>query len=230
MKKLIATSVICLTTLAAVETASADTTELKQSAVFGSAAVLGGIAGGPVGFIAGALAGAFIGEEIKQADESVVVIETKNQKLANLEEELAVNQAILIEQKQSAKSLASLLQNLPSQVYFATNSDQLTPDGEAIVEVMAELIKQDPTMHVELVGHTDPRGTDEFNNVLSQYRAEAVREKLMAYGISGNKITSKGEGSNKSTAIKGDKESYALERRVDIELITPRGLAFQNSF
>ncbi len=230
MKKLLATSVICLTTAMTAQHSAAEHTELKQGAVFSSAAVLGGIAGGPVGFIAGALAGAFIGEEIKAADESKTELERQEQIVAELEEEITVNQALLLEQKESHQSLATLIQNLPSQVYFATNSDQLTPEGEAIIEVLADLIERDPTMLVEVVGHTDPRGTDEYNNVLSQYRAEAVREKLLAAGVDEQRITTRGEGSNKSTALKGDKESYALERRVDIELINPRGFAYQNSF
>ncbi|WP_317932982.1 OmpA family protein [Halioxenophilus sp. WMMB6] len=230
MKKSILTSTLCLAILTASQYSSAGTTELKQGAAFGGTAVLGAIAGGPIGFVAGAITGALIGEELKAADQADEAINAASNEVITLKEELSMNQAMLAEREKSQDEMADLLQNLPNEVYFESNSDELTPDAESIIAVLAKLIQQDPSITVDVVGHTDPRGTDEYNNVLSQYRAEAVVAKLIDCGVPAYRISSKGEGSNQSTSMKGDLDSYALERRVDIELITDTGLAYQSNF
>ncbi len=86
-----------------------------------------------------------------------------------------------------------------------------------------------PDVSIELTGHTDPRGNDDYNNVLSQYRAKAVKDKLMEIGVEDYRIDTHGEGENYSKAHKGDREAYALERRVDIDFLTD-GNSFVSRF
>jgi len=228
MKKIFLCSAISVSFFLSAQASFAGQTEAKQGALFGGGAILGAIAGGPVGFIAGAMAGAIIGEEIKTGDQAQQQVAITQGKLVSLEEDLEMKEAIISSQQASQQSLTQLIQNLPSEVYFETNSDQLTEDGKAILEVLAESIRNDPEASVELVGHTDPRGTDEYNNVLSQYRAQAVKEHLMTAGVSAEQIITRGEGSNQSTAPKGDLASYATERWVDIIIGSGEDVAYQD--
>lgn len=229
MKKLILCSAMSLSVLITSGGVHASATEAKQGALFGGAATLGAIAGGPIGFVAGATIGALIGEDIKRGDIAQKQTQISANKINALQETLAMNEIMMSESLESTEKLTSLIQNLPSEVYFESSSDQLTQDGRAIIEVLAEIIKNDSQATIELVGHTDPRGTDEFNNVLSQYRALAVEDQFIELGVSPNQIISRGEGSNFSTAPKGDTENYAFERRVDIVIHSEESVAYQFS-
>ncbi|BFM09026.1 OmpA family protein [Halioxenophilus aromaticivorans] len=220
MKKTVLCSALSVTLLIAGSGAQASTSEAKQGAIFTGGAVLGAIAGGPFGLIAGATVGALIGEDIKHGDQAKQENEESIKTIASLENTLAMNEALMEAQNKHQRDLelkfTDILSNLPGEVFFESNSDQLTQDGLAIIEVLAEVINYDPDTVVELIGHTDPRGTDEYNNVLSQYRAKAVADQLIELGVAEGRIASRGEGSNLSTAVKGDSEGYAFERRVDI--------------
>lgn len=227
-KQLLASS-LCIAIAAASLNATAGEqkfTEAKQGGAFVSAAVLGAVAGGPVGFIVGAVAGAYVGEEIKKADEADTQIAKAQANVQTLEEELSVTQLALFESEQAAQEAITLtLNDLPNQIFFATNSDTLSGDAQAILTVMADVLDQEPNATIELTGHTDPRGTDEYNNVLSQYRAQAVKTKLLELGVDHQRIVISAHGSAFSTANKGDLEHYALERRVDMQLLTDRDVA-----
>ena len=200
MKKIVICSAISVTLLLTGKASQAGTSEAKQGLIFGGSALLGAAAGGPVGFIAGAVAGALISEDIKHGDQAKVTAANSQRKITDLEKAVAMNEALIESHTQAQadteKKLVGLLQNLPGEVFFDSNDDQLTSDGLAIIEVLAEVIKHDKVAAVELVGHTDPRGTDEYNNVLSQYRAKAVAEQLVQLGIEPDRISTRGEGSN----------------------------------
>ncbi len=225
MKKVIAIttlSLLCSGAFAATNPTEKNRyTEAKQGATFFTAAITGGIAGGPLGFVIGAIGGAYMGEQIKQADEATVM--TSNLKTANLE--IGELKQQLNEQQQVTESLEHLVfQSVSLPVLFHTNSDQLNEQGRQHVHSLASFLRENPTYHVNLTGHTDPRGTDEYNNVLSQYRAEAVKAALEISGINADRIRVSGYGATYSTAKQGDVEGYAKERRVDIELTEDSGL------
>jgi outer membrane protein OmpA-like peptidoglycan-associated protein len=219
-KALLATSIAIASTTAAVAPASAGeaATGLKQGAVFSTSAVVGAAAGGPLGFVLGALGGAYLGEQIKRADQSEVTeLELAEQKMrvAELRTQLAQADAKVGELSQLA------LDTLEFQVLFHTGADQLTERGQARVAALANFLNKHPNLSVRLTGYADPRGTDEYNNVLSEYRARSVEDALMDLGIESYRIERQSFGADKSIAPKGDHEAYAMERRVDIEIFNP---------
>ncbi|GAB2191862.1 hypothetical protein MAH1_34700 [Sessilibacter sp. MAH1] len=232
MKKLIALSTLslALVTGATQSLAATTATEAKQGATFATSTIVGTIVGGPVGFVIGSLAGAYLGDEIKRADESTASLKAATSEIAYLEEELAVNQALLVDQNSQPEPYKLQLETLPMRVFFSTNSDQLNTDAEGVVDAIAEVLMENPDINIELVGHTDPRGNDDYNNVLSQYRAKSVKDKLLVMGVKESRIITRGEGSNFSQAQKGDREAYALERRVDIDFLTNTSNNFVSRF
>ncbi|GAA6167546.1 OmpA family protein [Sessilibacter corallicola] len=231
MKKFAAITTLSLALIAHSNQSLAATTvtEAKQGATFATTTIVGTIIGGPVGFVVGALAGGYLGEEIKQADEATTSLTLAEEKITALEEELVVNQALLVEQTNQSEPYKLQLESLPMRVFFSTNSDQLNTDASSVVDSIAEVLLNNPDISIELTGHTDPRGNDDYNNVLSQYRAKAVKDKLIEMGVEEYRIDTRGEGENYSQAPKGDREAYALERRVDIDFLTD-GNSFVSRF
>ncbi len=231
MKKFAAITTLSLALIAHSNQSLATTavTEAKQGATFATTTIVGTIIGGPVGFVVGALAGGYLGEEIKQADEATTSLTLAEEKITALEEELVVNQALLVEQTNQSEPYKLKLESLPMRVFFPTNSDQLNTDASSVVDSIAKVLLDNPDVSIELTGHTDPRGNDDYNNVLSQYRAKAVKDKLIEIGVEDYRIDTHGEGENYSKAHKGDREAYALERRVDIDFLTD-GNSFVSRF
>ncbi len=194
-------------------------TGLKQGTAFTTSAVAGAALGGPVGFILGALGGAYMGEQIKQADQVDVMndsLAVAQQEIQRLHQQLAANQ-------QRADEFQSLaMDTLDLNVLFRTASDQLSEQGRQRVIELAELLNRYSDMEVRLDGHADPRGTDEYNNVLAHYRAQAVRDLLIDSGVAAARIDTYSHGANRSNASRGDLKAYAAERKVSIDVSLPK--------
>jgi OOP family OmpA-OmpF porin len=89
------------------------------------------------------------------------------------------------------KAAASLLMT------FETNSAELTPTARRQLEIVAAALKNDrlATYSFTVEGHADPRGTPDLNQVLSEQRAQSVREHLVsAHGISAPRLRAEGRG------------------------------------
>lgn len=222
MKKLMITSMMLATVsvagVAHAQERDGSYTELKQGTAFTTSAVAGAVLGGPVGMILGALGGAYVGEQIEQADE----VKTMKQSLASASAELEQLHLQLARSQQAADDFQQLaVESLDLKVLFHTASDSLSEHGALRVKELAGLLRGHEQMQVRLDGYADPRGTDEYNNVLSHYRAEAVRSALIEAGIAANRIELFSHGANQSTASQGDLKGYAAERKVEIDVVVP---------
>ena len=197
-------------------------TPAKQATVFTGAAVAGAAVGGPVGFIAGALGGAWLGEQIKQAEEADMLatqLTDSRAELGNLAQQLDAARLSANDAQQLA------IDSLQFQMLFTTGDDQLQEAQERQVAAMADFLVRHPSLQVQLEGRSDPRGSDGYNNVLSDQRALSVQRALEAYGVAPERISRRALGSSQSKASKGDLDAYALERRVDIHFATPESMA-----
>lgn len=233
MKKLLMAVTVSTLTLNAIASAEAATdtekalqgdplTPAKQATVFTGAAVAGAAVGGPVGFIAGALGGAWLGEQIKQAEEADMLATQLTQsrtELGNLAQQLDAARL----SANDAQELA--LESLEFQMLFTTGDDELQEAQEQQVAAMADFLNRHPQLQVHLEGHSDPRGSDGYNNVLSDQRALSVQRTLEAYGVAPERIERRALGASQSKASKGDLDAYALERRVDIHFGMPETVA-----
>lgn len=101
-------------------------------------------------------------------------------------------------------------------VFFEFNKATLLPEAEALLEYVAEWLKQNPTVTVEVRGHTDSVGTDEQNLVLSRLRAEAVRNFLIAQGIEPQRVTAYGMGRTQPVDTNSTAVGRARNRRVEL--------------
>jgi outer membrane protein OmpA-like peptidoglycan-associated protein len=81
------------------------------------------------------------------------------------------------------------------------------------------LLNDHPTMRVELRGHTDNQGTVERNRILSEARAKAVAEYLVAHGIDRNRLTWRGFGKSLPTDTNSTPEGRQNNRRVEYRVL-----------
>lgn len=105
---------------------------------------------------------------------------------------------------------------LSSEVNFAFDSAELRPQGEMTLNEVASRLRENPDLRVRIEGHTDSVGSNEYNQGLSQRRAESVRDYLMSQGIAGNRMTATGYGEERPVATNDTDEGRSLNRRVEI--------------
>ena len=87
---------------------------------------------------------------------------------------------------ETVKYLAS---GVPDRVFFATNKSSLTTASRATLRKQATYLRKNKNLNVTIEGHADERGTREYNLALGERRANAARDYLMTYGISGKRIS-----------------------------------------
>lgn len=106
------------------------------------------------------------------------------------------------------------VESLPG-VVFAEGSAQLTPEAKAILEAVASRLVREEGM-LEVAGHTSNTGSAEFNMMLSQKRADAVRDFLISQGVEASRLTAQGYGEEQPVATNDTKAGQQANKRVEI--------------
>ncbi len=105
-------------------------------------------------------------------------------------------------------------------VNFETNSSRLTEDAKRILDEVAEELKQYPTVRIEIQAHTDSDGSAQYNQWLSERRAQSVMDYLVKKGISSRRLVPMGYGETKPIADNSTEEGKALNRRVEFVVLS----------
>ncbi len=100
-------------------------------------------------------------------------------------------------------------------VYFDYNSFDLRPDALSTLRNNAEKLKQYPNAIIQIEGHCDERGTQEYNLALGEKRALAVRSHLMNLGISGNRMITISYGEEDPAMMGSDEGAWSRNRRAE---------------
>lgn len=154
--------------------------------------------GAIIGAAVGGAAGAVIGHQMdKQAEEiKDKVPEAKVER---------VGEGIVVE--------------LNSQILFGFDKADLSADAKANLDQLVKVLNEYPDTNIELQGHTDSKGSESYNQGLSERRATAVSGHLSAKGIVANRLTIKGYGETVPKYDNETEEGRAQNRRVEF-LIT----------
>lgn len=107
----------------------------------------------------------------------------------------------------------------PYTVYFAFDSFTIDPPERTKLEKTAEYLKQNAGAKVILAGHTDARGTTQYNLGLGERRAIATREYLIGLGVPAGRLTTISYGEERPTDSGEGEAAYAKNRRVQAGLL-----------
>lgn len=99
------------------------------------------------------------------------------------------------------------------RVFFDYDRSDISPEGRLTLERQAQWLKRYPNVTVTIEGHTDERGTREYNISLGQRRAETVKNVLIALGIPALRISTISYGKERPEVPHSDEASYAQNRR-----------------
>lgn len=101
-------------------------------------------------------------------------------------------------------------------IYFDLDSSQVSDEGREVLTAHAQLLSAHPELKVVLEGHTDERGTREYNLALGERRAKAVQQLMLLQGVSEDQIQVISFGEERPVALDHDESAWKLNRRVEI--------------
>jgi len=103
-------------------------------------------------------------------------------------------------------------------VFFETGKSNLKPESNKELNELAEYLSYHKKTIIEVAGYTDNVGKDDANQILSQARADVVRDYLIKKGISGSNITAKGYGASSPVALNDTPEGRQQNRRTEVHI------------
>jgi outer membrane protein OmpA-like peptidoglycan-associated protein len=207
---------------------------------FVAGGVVGAFAAGPLGAVVGAGVGTWLGNRVHRAgdakrDEAEIAalgsqraaLEARDAALLQDQNRLTEsNRALTVQVRQLSDSVkavqtakqdpAEALDGLQGDVLFRTGSAEIAPDLAHQIQTLAQAMTKSPELRIRVDGYADPRGPAKANLELSEARANAVRDLLVASGISDEALEVNAFG--KTLSVADDEDGYALERRVRLTL------------
>lgn len=173
-------------------------------------AIVGGVLGGLVGAtqggkqaVIGAAAGALVGTAIGN------ILSAQQQ---DLESTLSNSEIDVV------NNGTHLVVVMPQGILFDSDSATVKPSLSGDLSALATNLANYPDSTVQIFGHTDNSGTAEHNQVLSQNRAYAVKNSLVAYGVSSSRVSAIGKGEDSPVASNLTEEGKAENRRVEVAI------------
>jgi outer membrane protein OmpA-like peptidoglycan-associated protein len=156
-----------------------------------------------------------------QEDRNKILMESRSREAQSAQAQTAATQAQLanaqqqladLQAKQTDRGVVVTL----GDVLFDTGKATLKPGADLAINRLATYLSANPQMKVLIEGHTDSRGSEEYNQELSQRRASAVATALQSRGISVNQVQISGRGKGYPVASNDTPEGRQQNRRVEI--------------
>ena len=107
---------------------------------------------------------------------------------------------------------------LNQKVFFKYDKADILPQSFPLLNEVAQILIDNPTIQIRIEGHTDSRGSDKYNKDLSDRRAASVRQYLMGRGIEGSRMASVGYGEERPIEDNATDAGRAANRRVEVHI------------
>jgi outer membrane protein OmpA-like peptidoglycan-associated protein len=173
----------------------------------GGGAVLGGVIGHATGSTA---RGAIIGAAVGGAAGTLI-----GRRMDKQAEELARELPPGTEVSRVGEGIAV---TFPEGILFPFDSAALRPEARDNLRELADSLRDNSRTEVLIVGHTDSKGTGDYNQSLSQRRARAAADYLNAQGVAGSRLRTDGRGENEPIASNDDESGRQRNRRVEVAI------------
>lgn len=108
---------------------------------------------------------------------------------------------------------------MPEGITFAVGEAIIQPQFRTTLDQLAETLQEYPNTLIDVYGHTDSTGSDAYNMALSQRRAQAVADYLIARGVNPARIATRGFGETQPIATNATAEGRAANRRVEMRIV-----------
>jgi peptidoglycan-associated lipoprotein len=108
-------------------------------------------------------------------------------------------------------------------VHFEYDRSTVRENERSKISHVADYLKANPSNALEIEGHCDERGTEEYNRSLGERRALALREQLIGLGVDASRIDTISFGKDRPVATGHDEASHSQNRRGEFVLLTPPG-------
>ena len=179
----------------------------QKGAVIGGAG--GGVIGGVIGRAAGNTAmGAIIGAAV--GGTAGAIIGRKMDKQAEEMEKVLGNETAEVKREGEG-----IVINFKEKILFGFDRSDLNTSAQTNLNKLVAVLQKYPDTNIEIIGHTDSKGTDAYNQALSERRANSVASYLRSQGISSTRLTAKGMGESDPVASNDTEEGQSQNRRVE---------------
>jgi outer membrane protein OmpA-like peptidoglycan-associated protein len=126
-------------------------------------------------------------------------------------------------QKEKPASAPALPVRMPNAtgvktILFGQSTYAILPASVAELDTVIQVLRQQPTLRIDITGHTDDVGDPRLNQSLSEYRAKVVMHYLVRHGIADNRMTTRGYGGSKPVYSNDTEVNRARNRRVELEI------------
>jgi peptidoglycan-associated lipoprotein len=123
------------------------------------------------------------------------------------------------ERRAMAAAIEAARAALTAPIFFDYDQSDLRDDARATLESKVPVLNANPAIRLRIAGHTDERGSDEYNLALGQRRAAAARRYLESRGIAASRIDIVSFGEERPIAQGSSESAYAQNRRDEFEII-----------
>ena len=117
------------------------------------------------------------------------------------------------------RRLAEARTALAAPVYFAYDQSDLSPDARRNLDTKAPILNGSPALRLRLAGHTDERGSDEYNLALGQRRAASARQYLIDLGVPEARLDITSFGEERPACQELTESCWSRNRRVEFEIV-----------
>jgi OOP family OmpA-OmpF porin len=105
---------------------------------------------------------------------------------------------------------------LAVSIGFTGDTPNLKTQAHATLDSVVQILRDHPRMTLEIAAHTDSRGDEERNLLLSQQQAESVRKYLVDHGVEASRLTARGYGETRPIESNSTSRGRAINRRVEL--------------
>ncbi len=217
---LVLTGIMAQTALAEDQVEPLDKQSLKSTA---TGVLIGGILAGPPGMLVGMAGGALVGE----IEKGELEVSALNDKVQKKDDELKHERSLTAARHQAMKTMMEGKQSRLDAIQdgfsfclgFRTDSADIEPKiGDQLTSI-ATMLQAFPELKLKILAGADKRGSDEYNNLLSEARAQAVADQLIAAGLPESRISIHYVGHANAIYSPNDVEGLSFDRMVQLSLV-----------
>lgn len=123
------------------------------------------------------------------------------------------------EARRAAAALEAVRNTIAAQVYFDFDKDNIRDDQSGVLDAKVPILSANAGVRIRVAGHTDNRGSDEYNLALGQRRAASAKRYLVSHGVAESRIETVSFGEERAVAQGENEEAWSKNRRDEFEII-----------